>query len=279
MSEVLARCARMSQLKGYLRTDIPIGRVVPKPCARELIGLNQGPRGLDLLRRQGREEPQWEAEVVPEPKEPEEDELPSDGSVEVGGRNAAMEEMPRISIPKFKGQTNNFSGSPTAVHSPSGTSPPPQPHYSPHSGALSSPGYAPAAYLFNPAMYPMVVTPRLNSLPGQLSPPMSTQMIFPSPSSNRSMNSMDGKQRIPDVPDIASWQKDNSGRFQEAFTEHARANSRGQSFSQTQVSDVVPVEPGVNDRNDQTPRGQFLGKFSFARNSIPQNGPQPGRSS
>merc|ERR1719461_857856 len=104
-------------------------------------------------------------------------------------------------------------------------------------------------------------------------------MIFPNPSSTRSQTSLDGKnQEMPLHGEPVDYSKHNAERFQEAFNA-ARANPRGSQFAQTNVPDVVPLEQsqsGGPGSNDQTPRGQFLGKFSFARNSLPPNG-HPGQ--
>merc|ERR1719350_1692549 len=86
------------------------GRGPTNCCARKMIGLVSGPRGLELLRRQGREEPVWEPEVIPKDRqegqeEPQydraSDNAEKDVQVEKATNGSAPAVPPRISIPNF----------------------------------------------------------------------------------------------------------------------------------------------------------------------------------
>jgi len=254
MKELMWRCIKMSKLKQYLPQNFsePVAyNTVEDACARELLTLSQGPRGLELLRRQGREETKWPKEVLPKDLTRKEESQPP-----------PVEEVtapaPDIAIPVPKRGLFNFPLSPQAEEfNPSATGSNSQSQQSGQNGHGQfnpSPRFAPATYLFNPSVYPVVVTPRVNNN-FAVSPRVSNQMSFPA-------SSYQAEELESNNPTTDNVKKDENKTAEVCGLDVVKALSPEESDTSS------ATKPSGPPAAECTPRSKLLGKFSFARSLI-----------
>jgi len=245
MKELMWRCIKMSKLKQYLSQSFSEPAAydnVESACARELLSLNQGPRGLELLRRQGREPTVWSKEVLPTDLTTKKEESPPPAEVTSPDPTKKPSKPERFSFP-LSPQAEEFSPASSKKN----------PKNKDDQGQLNeNQRFAPATYLFNPSAYPVVMPSAVNnSFVG--SSQVAPQISFPVPS----------YQVEPTKPSDDSTAEKKENETPEVIVLGGE-NKEDSTKADVKVPDVDKLE----EARECTPRSKLLGKFSFARTLI-----------